>query len=292
MYEFVTLSVKCPECGTYLMDHKNLVDNVPSIKLGINVIGASGSIWISATYGSYNFKTDIEIPEGAIAEFTCSHCNAEIISKAECSLCEAPLIPLVLDIGGKVHFCSRKGCKNHNVEFEDLSVALKKLYSEFGFRGRPYPEHLLHFEKQVKKSEKSEYNAKEIIETGTYLSSYCPHCKKSLMFSEMVKLEVTKENGERGELMLSPYFNVFSSKSTIFLPEEEAVSDISCVHCHKSLVVKEKSCEECGTSIARILVSARTKFIDFYICSKKGCKWHGLSDEDVEDIRLEDSLEW
>ena len=32
--------------------------------------------------------------------------------------------------------------------------------------------------------------------------------------------------------------------------------------------------------------------VDFHICSKKGCTWHGLSREDMDDIRLEQSLEW
>ena len=30
----------------------------------------------------------------------------------------------------------------------------------------------------------------------------------------------------------------------------------------------------------------------FYICSRKGCTWHGLNKNDLENIRLEDSLEW
>jgi len=34
-------------------------------------------------------------------------------------------------MGGKVKFCSRKGCTKHSAEFEDLSLALKKMYEEF-----------------------------------------------------------------------------------------------------------------------------------------------------------------
>jgi hypothetical protein len=32
--------------------------------------------------------------------------------------------------------------------------------------------------------------------------------------------------------------------------------------------------------------------IDFFVCAKKGCTWHGLSKEDLDEIRLEDSMEW
>ena len=92
--------------------------------------------------------------------------------------------------------------------------------------------------------------------------------------------------------MLSPYLNVFSSKSTIFIPEEKNIQEIKCFHCDKSFIVKDNKCERCGSSIVRFLVSARTKMIDFYICSRKGCTWHGLSKNDLDEIRLEDSLEW
>ena len=43
---------------------------------------------------------------------------------------------------------------------------------------------------------------------------------------------------------------------------------------------------------ARIALNVRNKMLDFYICSKKGCRWHGLNQEDINEIRLEDSMEW
>jgi hypothetical protein len=86
--------------------------------------------------------------------------------------------------------------------------------------------------------------------------------------------------------------NVFSSKSTVFLPEDKVVEDLSCPHCNQSLILHDKTCEKCASPVAKINVSARTKLIDFYICTKKGCKWHGLSENDLYEIRLENSLEW
>jgi hypothetical protein len=106
----------------------------------------------------------------------------------------------------------------------------------------------------------------------------------------MLKLRI--ENGESGILMLSPYLNVFTSKSTIVLPEEKTVSDLKCFHCNKTLIVEDKNCEKCGSPIAGIHVVARTKLINFYICTRKGCKWHGLNESDLYDIKLESSLEW
>ncbi len=106
----------------------------------------------------------------------------------------------------------------------------------------------------------------------------------------MLKLKI--HNGEEGFLMLSPYLNVFTSKSTIFLAEDKTVKDILCCHCNQSLISEDKTCEKCGSEVAKIAIGARTKLIDFYICTKKGCRWHGLSSDDLIDIRLQDSLEW
>jgi hypothetical protein len=290
MYEFVALSLKCRFCGESLMDKNVLVDNEPSIKLNVKHGNKSGAINLSSIYGSYNYTCNIEIPKGEVAEFSCPHCKKEVNSDIECLTCGAEMVPFYLDMGGKVSICSRSGCKNHHVEFEDLSLALKKMYQEYGFRGRKYPKDERPNKTQEVKIEKTTTEKDEIIGSGTFLQSYCPYCRRSLIENDMLKLKII--NGEEGLLLLSPYLNSFTSKSTIFLPEDKAVSDIRCCHCNTSLVEKEKSCGKCKSSIAKINVSASTKLIDFYICTKKGCRWHGLSEEDLYNIKLEESDEW
>ncbi|MBN1389437.1 MAG: hypothetical protein JXA22_02230 [Candidatus Thermoplasmatota archaeon] len=132
---------------------------------------------------------------------------------------------------------------------------------------------------------------KEIITSGTFLRSYCPYCENSLTVGNNLKLIII-EDGKKGQLMLSPYLNVFISKSTITIPERSVATDLKCPHCSKSLIQKEQRCPRCNSEIARIKVAAMSKMIDFFICAKKGCTWHGLSDEDIQDIILEDSEEW
>ncbi len=290
MYEFVALSLKCRFCGESLMDKKVLVDNEPSIRLDVKHTGQKGIIHLSSIYGSYNYSCTIDIPKDEIAAFFCPHCKKEVNTDVECLSCGASMVPFYLDMGGKVSICARSGCKNHHVEFEDLSQALKKLYQEYGFRGRKYPKDERDAKaKQAKKEQKVDERT-EILESGTFLQSYCPNCRKSLIENDMLKLKII--NGEEGFLLLSPYLNSFTSKSTIFLPEDKAVTDIKCFHCDTSLVEKEKSCGSCQSPIAKINVSASTKLIDFYICTKKGCKWHGLSEDDLYSIKLEESDEW
>ena len=71
----------------------------------------------------------------------------------------------------------------------------------------------------------------------------------------------------------------------------KTVKDIKCCNCGTSLMEKDMKCPKCGSDVAKILVAAMSKMIDFYICSEKGCTWHGLSNEDLNQIILEDSEE-
>ncbi|KPK81507.1 MAG: hypothetical protein AMS27_15440 [Bacteroides sp. SM23_62_1] len=290
MFNLISLKVKCPVCGHSLMNEKQLVDNCPSIQLGVMVGEKKGTINLSSVYESYNYLSDIETPENELIRLFCPHCNSEIKSRTDCDACNAPMIPLDLELGGNVSICSRIGCTNHFVKFVDFSFALKQLYIDSGYLERPYDEDMTGSWKPLGMSADEEEKI-EVIKTGTFLHTYCPYCKKSLIEKGTIKLKV-KRNGKSGFLMLSPYLNVFTSKSTIYLPENEFIGDISCFHCDKTLILSDEKCKECGSDIARIMVSARKRLFDFYICSKKGCKWHGLSKEDINDIRLEDSLEW
>lgn len=291
MYDLMSLKLKCPVCGESLMDHDRLVDNEPSIRLNIKIADRKGTINLSSIYGSYNYVTNISIHKDEVAEFSCPKCSAVLNTETECLSCGSEMVPLYLDMGGKVSFCSRSGCKNHKVEFEDLSIALNKLYQEYGYSGKGgLKVKSKKKEKEVEKAATPEEERTEVLETGTFLQAYCPHCKKSMVENNMLKLKI--RNGETGYLLLSPYLNVFTSKSTIYLPEDKTVSDVMCIHCGKSLIAKDEECKRCGSPTARIEVGARTKLLSFHLCTKKGCKWHGLSKDDLYDIRLEDSMEW
>jgi ssDNA-binding Zn-finger/Zn-ribbon topoisomerase 1 len=275
------------------MDFDNLVDNEPSINLNIKIGKKEGVIKLSSIYGSYNYICDIDIAENETADFICPHCKELINSKVKCKVCNASMVPFFLEMGGKVCVCSRAGCKNHLVEFEDLSNALRMFYQEYGFISKQSEENYSDDNKSDEIPVYSEEDeVKEILETGTFLQAYCPSCWKSLIESDMLKLKIVSDNNEVGYVMLSPYLNVFSSKSTIFLAEGKPVGDFRCFHCEHTLMSEDKVCEVCSSPVARISISARSKLIDFYICSKKGCRWHGLSEDDISDIKLEDSLEW
>jgi len=133
MFDSISLKVKCPICGESLMDKDNLIKEKPCIKLYIEIGNEKGTINLSSIYGSYKYNCDIDTPLGEVANFFCPYCKSQIIEERKCKMCDAPIIPFNLDTGGRVSICSRSGCENHLVEFEDLSLALKKFYQEYGF---------------------------------------------------------------------------------------------------------------------------------------------------------------
>lgn len=293
MFNSIALKVKCPLCSQSLMDFDRKIDGKPGIKLGISIAGKKGLIWLSSIYGSYNYETDISITDREIAEFSCPHCHQPIVSKENCQECNAPLVPFYLIVGGKVSICSRAGCRKHNVEFEDLSTALEMFYNDFAYSGRKVS--IVRDESgNISKLEVEEGTRqdKEIIRTGTFLHSYCPHCKNTLIENNMIKFKIARTDGETGYLLLSPYLNIFTTESTVQIPDKTQVNDIRCWHCDTSLIVPDDQCPRCGSHTVKISVAAMSKMVEFFICSQKGCHWHGLSDNDLKQIMLEDSEEW
>ncbi len=135
MPKAISLNLKCPHCSKSLMDKEKLILEKPSIKLNIVTEHDRGTIRLCSIYGCYTHESDINMDDDIIARFYCPSCNKELRSNDECdtSNCNAPMIPLVLKIGGQVYFCSRKGCQNHFVAFKDLALEIRKFYHEYGY---------------------------------------------------------------------------------------------------------------------------------------------------------------
>ena len=123
----------------------------------------------------------------------------------------------------------------------------------------------------------------------TYLSTYCPHCNNTLNVE-------TKENKsvnfkaiykkEKVELKLSPYLDVFDVECSVDLKDGTVLEDLICPHCNTSLINKEVKCGECTSPVSEVTIHAASKLIPFYICSKNGCEWHGLTKRDERRIKL------
>ena len=129
----LTFDVNCPHCKKSLMDPYRMIKNKPSIRLFLKTENGEGSIRLSSIYGDYEYITDVKLKKGDIVTFLCPSCKTDLVSKEECTECQAPMVDLKLSIGGKVCFCSRNGCQNHSVGFVDLSSALNTFYDQYKY---------------------------------------------------------------------------------------------------------------------------------------------------------------
>ncbi len=130
----INIGVCCPYCQKSLMNHQHRIKDVPSVeligKLPPELGSAEGIIRLSAYYGDYQIETVLVIPPNTIVEFKCPYCHKVLTSSRECDLCSAPMAALEFPRGGKVQFCSRRGCKKHLIEFEDAEEELRAFYEE------------------------------------------------------------------------------------------------------------------------------------------------------------------
>jgi len=131
----INVEVCCPYCQKSLMNKQNRIKDVPSIEL-IGMLAQSvaipaATIRLSAFYGDYQIETSLVIPPDTIVEFACPFCHKVLTSSRACDACRAPMVALEFPRGGKVQFCSRRGCKKHLIEFEDPEEELRAFYLEY-----------------------------------------------------------------------------------------------------------------------------------------------------------------
>ncbi len=289
MLSLIPLNVKCTHCGNSLMDAEHRLDNEPSIALRMRLDEKEGWVHISSVYGSFLVTSEYPIPHNAVVEFLCPACHTLMESTVTCEVCLAPMISLLLEEGSRLFICSRRGCRKHFLEFEDAEVALSRFYGQYCMDANLPQDHRGEL---TEVREEYEPQPQVTMATGTYLYAYCPHCNHSLIDRNTIGFILVNQDGGEGRLALSPYLNVFTHCSTIEIPEGEQVKDLLCPSCRHSLLAPDQICGRCEARTVRITVSAMRKLISFYVCLRKGCTWHGISDEDTQAIQLEDSTEW
>jgi NADH-quinone oxidoreductase subunit E len=110
------VQVSCPHCNHSLKDETFAIDGQPSIRVTISSDHKQGWLRLSCLYGSYNFASEFDVPTDSVASFLCPHCGVGFPSTLDCSVCAAPMVPMLIDGGGIVQICSRRGCKNHMLD--------------------------------------------------------------------------------------------------------------------------------------------------------------------------------
>ena len=135
MSDKISLNVKCPHCDDSLMDDKHQINGKPSIKVNISSSSDRGVLWLCAAYGCIAHENNIELKENEEVDFYCPHCNKSLKRDVLCKMCDSPMVGFNIKAGGKVNICSRKGCENHYVVFEDLDKEINRFYHEYGVSG-------------------------------------------------------------------------------------------------------------------------------------------------------------
>jgi NADH-quinone oxidoreductase subunit E len=112
------IQVNCPRCNHSLMDRDHLVDGHPSIRVTVSYGQEHGWLRMSSLYGSYSIESGGEIPVDMVVNFFCPHCHTELVGAWNCAVCDAPMVPMIVQGGGMIQICSRRGCKSHMLDLE------------------------------------------------------------------------------------------------------------------------------------------------------------------------------
>jgi predicted RNA-binding Zn-ribbon protein involved in translation (DUF1610 family) len=120
------MELSCPYCKSVLTKGNKVV-----LDAFVKDTHHDGQVALSALFGDYTIATDIDIPEGAVAEFRCPECDASIMLAIPCRICGAPMASLNLTGGGYLEFCSRRGCKGHALggvgDVDDMVSLMNKM---------------------------------------------------------------------------------------------------------------------------------------------------------------------
>ncbi len=123
----------------------------------------------------------------------------------------------------------------------------------------------------------------------TYLNTYCPHCHNSFNIETKDEKSIhfhAVYNKQNVDLKLSPYLDVFEIETSVPFEEGDTLEDLICPKCNNSILNTEVQCGDCNSSVGEVMISALSKLMPFYICTRYGCEWHGLTKADERKIKL------
>ncbi|HOO41214.1 MAG TPA: hypothetical protein PKY80_08335 [Syntrophales bacterium] len=258
----------CPLCSESLNENDQVVLEVS------RPTGERGTIRLSPYLNVFECSSTIYIPEGEEVEgLYCPHCRQSLKEESkQCDECGSAIARVMIRPFQKdtdFYICLKKNCHWHGIGPE----AQQEM--ELGISGFKDPK-----------------DQRELVRTGTKLQCFCPSCNADLVQGDDLNMVIKNKEGFIAPLKLSPYLNVFTSECSLFIPPGEEVEDMICPKCGSSFWLDDKYCELCGSKAAQLKVKVSSFDVDFYVCMRKQCHWHGLSEKDCRMIILDDSSEW
>lgn len=110
------ISAGCPLCGHTLMDAGQMMDGHASIRLTASFTGQTGTLRLSAFYGSPHVDWDGEIPDGALTAISCPYCAGELSGPSPCPECDATMARMTAGKYAELYICARRGCPGHRLD--------------------------------------------------------------------------------------------------------------------------------------------------------------------------------
>jgi hypothetical protein len=121
---------RCPN-GHLLMAPDVPIGGHPSILVTAKYGDKEGKLYLDPRYGSFEHKSDLAIPEGAVVGFFCPECGETLREKdVICNTCSAPMFIMHLPHGGRIEGCTRCGCFSHRLAVVDMNEQLLRLFEE------------------------------------------------------------------------------------------------------------------------------------------------------------------
>lgn len=116
------VKVRCARCNHSMLDPRVPLDGYPSIRMTVSFARKHGGVRLSCLYGSYTTESEHEVPDGTVANFFCPHCHGELSSAADCTRCSAPMVSMLVEGGGILQICSRRGCREHRLDVSGVNL--------------------------------------------------------------------------------------------------------------------------------------------------------------------------
>ena len=112
------VNVSCSHCSHSLMDPTHPLEGHPSVKLGVALGDGHGWLRLSSLYGSRAYASDCDLPMDEVARLSCPDCRTELIGAGDCPECGAKMAPFLVQGGGTLQVCPRRGCKGHILDLD------------------------------------------------------------------------------------------------------------------------------------------------------------------------------
>ncbi|MFC1853589.1 response regulator [candidate division CSSED10-310 bacterium] len=110
--------VRCPSCNHSLMQPGHFIDDRPAVRVTVSFGMEHGWLRFSSWCGAYNIEVEYDLPAAGEVNLFCPHCHVELFAANNCTVCGAPMVPMIEINGKMIQVCSYVGCKSHILAVE------------------------------------------------------------------------------------------------------------------------------------------------------------------------------